>query len=191
MRKHLLTKCCCYFLNSVLVFLLFVFLVGFAERIQSMKTVKLWSSTLLRLHKSINLSVLKSYKVAFVMHDSQKVASNLFMIRTCFKLYSSLLKFIYYFFLAGTNLLCLNVTACISYRVMCFRFRQCSSLKRSISESLFFKAKMNFISAITVFGFLEIQSNDVPVDDKPSARCILNQINKTYTCTCLGYEFCF
>ena len=22
-------------------------------------------------------------------------------------------------------------------------------------------------------------------------RCILNQINKTYTCTCLGYEFCF
>ena len=191
MRKHLLTKCCCYFLNSVLVFLLFVFLVGFAERIQSMKTVKLWSSTLLRLHKSINLSILNSKKEAFVMHESQKVASNLFMIRTCFKLYSSLLKFIYYFFLAGTNLLCLNVTACISYRVMCFRFRQCSSLKRSISESLFFKAKMNLISTITVFGFLEIQINDVPVDDKPSARCILNQINKTYTCTCLGYEFCF
>ena len=23
------------------------------------------------------------------------------------------------------------------------------------------------------------------------ARYILNQINKTYTCTCLGYEFCF
>ena len=70
-----------------------------------MKTVKLWSSTLLRLHKSINLFVLNSNKVAFVMHESQKVASNLFMIRTCFKLYSALLKFIYYFFLAGTNLL--------------------------------------------------------------------------------------
>ena len=70
-----------------------------------MKTVKLWSSTLLRLHKSINLSVLNSKKVAFVMHESQKVASNLFMIRTCFKFYSALLKFIYYFFLAGTNLL--------------------------------------------------------------------------------------
>ena len=50
---------------------------------------------------------------------------------------------------------------------------------------------MNLISTITVFGFLEIQSNDVPVDDKPSVRCILNQINKTYTCTCLGYEFRF
>ena len=87
-----------------------------------METVKLWSSTLLRLHKSINLSVLNSKKVAFVMHESQKVASNLFMIRTCFKLYSALLKFIYYFFLAGTNLLCFRVTACISYRVMCFRF---------------------------------------------------------------------
>ena len=60
-----------------------------------MKTVNLWSSTLLRLHKSINLSVLNSKKEAFVMHESQKVASNLFMIRTCFKLYSSLLKFIF------------------------------------------------------------------------------------------------
>ena len=65
-----------------------------------MKTVKLWSSTLLRLHNSINLSVLNSNKVAFVMHESQKVASNLFMIRTCFKLYSSLLKCIH-FLLSG------------------------------------------------------------------------------------------
>ena len=123
------------FLNSILVFLLFVFFVGFAEHIYSMKTVKLWSSTLPRGHKSINLSVLNSNKVAFVIHESQKVASNLFMIRSCFKLYSSLLKCIYYFFLTGTNQLCLRVTACISYRVMCFRFGQCSSLKRSISES--------------------------------------------------------
>ena len=46
-----------------------------------MKTVKLWSSTLLRGHKSINLSVLNSNKVAFVMHESQKVASKSFMIR--------------------------------------------------------------------------------------------------------------
>ena len=42
-----------------------------------MKTVKLWSSTLLRGHKSINLSVLNSNKVAFVMHASQKVASTI------------------------------------------------------------------------------------------------------------------
>ena len=202
MRKHLLTLFGLRLGSYVLVVIFktvfqfsfcLSFFVGFAERIQSMETVKLWSSTVLRLHKSINLSVLNSKKVAFFMHESQKVAPNLFTIRTYFKLYSSLLKFIYYFFLAacGTNLLCLRVTACISYRVMCFRFGQCSSLKRSILESLFFKPKMDLISTITVFGFLEIQSNDVPVDDKPSARCILNQINKTYTCTCLGYEFCF
>ena len=139
----------------------------------------------------MNLSVLNRSKVAFLMNESQKVASNLFTIRTCFKLYSSLLKCIYFFFPTETNQLCLRVTACISYRVMCFRFGQCSSLKRSILESFFFKPKMDLISTITVFGFLEIQSNDVPVDDKPSVRCILNQINKTYTCTCLGYEFCF
>ena len=41
-------------------------------------------------------------------------------------------------------------------------------------------------STIIVFVFLEIQNNNVPVP-----RCILNQINKTYTCTCSGYEFCF
>ena len=70
--------------------------------------------------------------------------------------------------------------------------------------TLFFKTKMGLISTIIVFGFLEIQSNNVPVDDKLTKmysksnyqvtklpRCILNQINKTYTCTCLGYEFCF
>ena len=61
------------FLNSVLVFLFFVFSVGFAEH---MKTVKLWSITLLRGDKSINRSVLNSSKVAFAMHESQKVASN-------------------------------------------------------------------------------------------------------------------
>ena len=64
------------FLNSVLVFLCFVFSVGFAEHIWSMKTVKLWSITLLRGDKSINRSVLNSSKVAFAMHESQKVASN-------------------------------------------------------------------------------------------------------------------
>ena len=42
-----------------------------------MKTVKLWSSTLLRGHKSVNLSVLNSKKVAFLKHESQKVASNI------------------------------------------------------------------------------------------------------------------
>ena len=55
---------------------MFFFLVGFAEHIKSMKTVKLWSSTLLREHKSINLSVLSI--VVFVMHESLKVASNLY-----------------------------------------------------------------------------------------------------------------
>ena len=53
---------------------MFFFLVGFAEHIKSMKTVKLWSSTLLSEHKSINLSVLSI--VVFVMHESLKVASN-------------------------------------------------------------------------------------------------------------------
>ena len=33
--------------------------------------------------------------------------------------------------------------------------------------TLFFKPKMDLISTIIVFGFLEIQSNNVPVDDKP------------------------
>ena len=53
---------------------------------------------------------------------------------------------------------------------------------------------MDLISTIIVFGFLEIQSNNVPVDDKLTKmysnsnyqvtklpRSILNQINKTYT----------
>ena len=71
---------------------------------------------------------------------------------------------------------------------MCFRFGSCSSLKRSKSESLFFKPKM--ISTNIVYGCLDIKRNNVPVHDKPYLRCILNQINKTYTCTCLGYEFC-
>ena len=44
-------KCCYYFLNSVLVFLLFVFIIGFAE----IKTVKLWSSALLIGNKSITI----------------------------------------------------------------------------------------------------------------------------------------
>ena len=88
-----------------------------------MKTVKLCSSTLLRGHKSINLSVLNNNKVAFVMHESQtRVAFNLVMNRKCFKLYSSPLMCISYFFLTGANKLCLRDTACISYRVMCFRF---------------------------------------------------------------------
>ena len=53
---------------------------------------------------------------------------------------------------------------------------------------------MDLISTIIVFGFLEIQSNNVPVDDKLTKmysksnyqvtklpRSILNPINKTYT----------
>ena len=32
---------------------------------------------------------------------------------------------------------------------------------------LFFKPKIDLISNIIVIGFLEIQSNNVPVDDKP------------------------
>ena len=49
-----------------------------------------------------------------------------------------------------------------------------------------FQTKDGLDSTIIVLVFLEIQSNNVPVP-----RCILNQINKTYTCTCLGYEFFF
>ena len=44
-------KCCYYFLNSVLVFLLFVFIIGLTE----IKTVKLWSSALLIGNKSITI----------------------------------------------------------------------------------------------------------------------------------------
>ena len=68
-----------------------------------MKTVKLWSSTLLRGHKSINLPVLNNNNVAFVVNDGQKVSPNLSMIISCFKFYSSLLNCIYYFFLTWTN----------------------------------------------------------------------------------------
>ena len=49
-----------------------------------------------------------------------------------------------------------------------------------------FPTKDRLDSTIIVFVFLEIQSNNVPVP-----RCILNRINKTYTYTCLGYEFFF
>ena len=90
MRKHLLTffglrlgsKVLLLFFKQCFSFLFVCFFfVGFAERIYLIKTVKLWSSILLTLHKSINLSVLNSNKVAFVMHESQKVASKSFMIR--------------------------------------------------------------------------------------------------------------
>ena len=47
-----------------------------------------------------------------------------------------------------------------------------------------FPTKDGLDSTIIVFVYLEVQSNNVPV-----LRCILNRINKTYTCTCLGYEF--
>ena len=37
-----------------------------------------------------------------------------------------------------------------------------------IGIALFFKPKMDFISTIIIaFGFLEIESNNIPVDDKP------------------------
>ena len=49
-----------------------------------------------------------------------------------------------------------------------------------------FQTKDGLDSTIIVFVFLEIQSNNVPVP-----RCILNQINKTYTSISLGYEFFF
>ena len=49
-----------------------------------------------------------------------------------------------------------------------------------------FQTKDGLDSTIIVLVFLEIQSNNVPVP-----RCILNQINKTYTSTSLGYEFFF
>ena len=102
-RFRLLSIVIAIFLNSILVFLLFVFFAGFAEYIWSIKRVKMCSSTLLRGHKSINLSILDSNKVAFFSHESQKVASNSFVIRSCVKLNSSLLKCVYYFFLTGTN----------------------------------------------------------------------------------------
>ena len=83
------------------------------------------------------------------------------------KLYLSLLKCIYYFLVSGTNWLCLRVYACISYRVMCLSWLVFFPETVYIWITLFFKPKMDLISTIIVFGFLEIQSNNVPVDDKP------------------------
>ena len=117
--------------------------------------------------RSINLSVLNSKKVAFVMHESLKVASNLFTIRRCFKLYSSLLRCTSYFSLTGTNQLCLRVTAWISYRAVSQTRLVFFPEAREICITLFFKPKLDLISTIIVFGFLEIQSKNVPVDDKP------------------------
>ena len=82
----------------------------------------------------------------------------------------------------------MRVNACISYRVMCLSWLVFFPETVYIWITLFFKPKVDLISTIIVFGFLEIQSNNVPVDDKPYQG---NQINKTYTCTCLGYAFCF
>ena len=126
-----------------------------------MKTVKLWSSTLLRGHKSINLFVLNSNKVAFVMHESQKVASKWSMIR----------NFIYHFWSVFITSLWVGQINCvwgsISYRVMCLSWLVFFPETVYIWITLFFKPKMDLISTIIVFGFLEIQSNNVPVDDKP------------------------
>ena len=77
----------------------------------------------------------------------------------------------------------MGVNACFSYRVMCLSWLVFFPETVCIWITLFFKPKMDLISTIIVFGFLETQSNNVPVD--------VNQINKTYTCSCLGYEFCF
>ena len=65
--------------------------------------------------------------------------------------------------------MCLRVNGCISYRVMCLSWLVFFSEMVYISITLFFKPKMDLISTtcIIVFGFLEIQSNNVPVDDKP------------------------
>ena len=142
-----------------------------------MKTVKLWSSTLLRGHKSINLSVLNSNKVAFVMHESQKVASKLFVIRSLI---------IYHFWSVFITSLWLGQINCVWGSLLVLATKTVF-----FWITLFFKPKMDLISSIIVFGFLEIQSNNVPVDDKTLPRYILNQTNKTYTCTCLGYEFLF
>ena len=81
------------------------------------------------------------------MHESQKVVSKSFMIR----------NFIDH----------LRVNACISYRIMCLSWLVFVPETVYIWIALFFKPKMDLISTIIVFGFLEIQSNNVPVDDKP------------------------
>ena len=83
------------------------------------------------------------------------------------KLYLWLLKCIYYLFVSGTNWLCLRVNACISYIVMCLSWLVFVPETVYIWITLFFKPKMDLISKIIVFGFVEIQSNNVPVHDKP------------------------
>ena len=137
-----------------------------------MKTVKLWSSTLLRGHKSINLSVLNRNKVAFVMHKSQNVASNLFMIR----------GFIQHFWSVFITSFWLGQISCVwgSLHVLATESCVLDLVLVSFSEAVYlwvtllFKPKQQCTRRWLTL-----------------PRCILNQINKTYTCTCLGYEFCF
>ena len=64
------------------------------------KIVVKYSSERAQINESFCMN---SNKVAFLMHESQKVASNLSVIRTCLKLYSSILKCINYFFPTETN----------------------------------------------------------------------------------------
>ena len=51
-------------------------------------------------------------------------------------------------------------------RVMCLSWLVFFSETVYLNQ-IVFQPKMDLISTIIVFGFLEIQSNNVPVDDKP------------------------
>ena len=133
-----------------------------------MKTVKLLSSTLLRGHKSINLSVLNSKKVAFVMHESQKVASNLFMIRS----------FIFHFWSVFIISFWVGQINCVWGSLHVF-----ATGVVFLSWSVFFSDTVYIWITHVVFQtndrldwhyhcirFLEIQSNNVSVDDKPQCQ---------------------
>ena len=109
-------------------------------------TVKLWSSTLLRGHKSINISVLNSNKVAFVMYESQKVASKLFVIRSLI---------IYHFWSVFITSSWLGQINCVWGSLLVLATKTVF-----FWITLFFKPKMDLISSIILFGFLEIQSNN-------------------------------
>ena len=110
------------------------------------------------------------------MHESQKVASNIY-------LWSEVaLSFIHHFWSVFITSFWLGQINCVwgSLHVLATESCVLDLVLVSFSEAVYlwvtllFKPKQQCTRRWLTL-----------------PRCILNQINKTYTCTCLGYEFCF
>ena len=116
-------------------------------------------------------------KMAFVMHDSQKVACKLFMIRG---------SIIYHFWSVFITSFWVGQINCVWGSLLVLGTKTVF-----FWIALFFKPKMDLISSIIVFGFLEIQSNNVPVDDKSYQDIFqIKLINHTPVLVC-DMNFCF